>query len=153
MKASETLVKVYDRVDSMKSTDVVDLAGILTMEPYVTPKRPFGLLFNSFRSMTAELESPNVLPVPTLHVLFSRPLPLTISPRIFPYSSDGSTFQTLRDQLISWIADEGLAGDKDAAEWVLLSIIAKVYVVVLCTSMKPHRVLANQGHLPSSLHP
>ncbi|KAJ7702444.1 putative alanine racemase-domain-containing protein [Mycena rosella] len=102
-------VKVYDRVDSLQSTDVVTMVGILTMEP-----------------MTAELESPNAVPVPTLHVLFSRPLPLTIAPRVFPYYPVVSTFPALRDELVSWIADEGLAGDKDAAEWVLLSIIAKV---------------------------
>ncbi|KAJ6606625.1 putative alanine racemase-domain-containing protein [Mycena vulgaris] len=102
-------VKIYDRVDSLQSTDIVTLVGILTMEP-----------------MTAELESPNAVPVPTLHVLFSRPLPPTIAPRVFPYSPVVSTFQPLRDELISWIADEGLAGDRHAAEWVLLNIIAKV---------------------------
>ncbi|KAJ7070358.1 putative alanine racemase-domain-containing protein [Mycena belliarum] len=102
-------VKVYDRVDSLRATDVATLVGILTME-----------------CMTADLESPNVAPVPTVHLLFSRHLPLTISPRVFPYSPATTTFQTLREELISWIADEGLAGDRDAAEWVLLSIIAKV---------------------------
>ncbi|KAJ7470418.1 putative alanine racemase-domain-containing protein [Mycena latifolia] len=102
-------VKIYDRVDSLQATDVVTWVGILTMEP-----------------MTAELESPNALPVPTLHVLFSRELPPTIAPRVFPYCPVVSTLQTFRGKLISWIANEGLAGDKDAAEWVLLSIIAKV---------------------------
>ncbi|KAJ7929359.1 putative alanine racemase-domain-containing protein [Mycena leptocephala] len=104
-------VKVYDtsRAELFKSTDVVILVGILTME-----------------SMTSELESQDAITVPTLHVLFSRPLPLTIVPRAFPCSPTVSTFQTLRDDLISWIANEGLAGDKDAAEWVLLNIIGKV---------------------------
>lgn len=81
--------------------------------------------------MTAELESPNAIPVPTIHVLFTRPLPLTIVPRVFPYVPPVPPFQKLRDDLISWIADEGLAGDRDAAEWVLLCIIAKVYVCSL----------------------
>ncbi|KAF8185027.1 mini-chromosome maintenance replisome factor-domain-containing protein [Mycena galopus ATCC 62051] len=101
-------VKVYDttRADSLKSTDLVTLVGILTME-----------------SMSSDLEPENDVPVPTLHVLFYRPLPLPIVPRIFPYSPAEPTF---RDELISWIATEGLAGDKDAAEWVLLNIIAKV---------------------------
>ncbi|KAJ6547200.1 putative alanine racemase-domain-containing protein [Mycena capillaripes] len=104
-------VKVYDasRADLLKSTDVVILVGILTME-----------------SMTDELESPDPVMVPTLHVLFSRPLPLTIVPRVFPYSPALSTFKTLREELISWIANEGFAGDKDAAEWVLLNLISKV---------------------------
>ncbi|KAJ6618233.1 putative alanine racemase-domain-containing protein [Mycena sp. CBHHK59/15] len=104
-------VKVYDasRAELLKSTDAVTMVGILTMEP-----------------MTAELESPNAVVVPTLHVLFSRPLPLTIVPRVYPYSPASSTFQKLREDLISWIADEGLGGDRVAAEWVLLSVIAKV---------------------------
>ncbi|KAE9408777.1 hypothetical protein BT96DRAFT_962714 [Gymnopus androsaceus JB14] len=34
--------------------------------------------------------------------------------------------QTLRSELVSWIADESLAGDRDAAEWVLLSVISRV---------------------------
>ena len=36
--------------------------------------------------------------------------------------------------MISWIANEGLAGDHIAAEWVLLCIIARVYVLThVCT--------------------
>ncbi|KAJ7184146.1 putative alanine racemase-domain-containing protein [Mycena filopes] len=105
-------VKVYDtsRADLLKSTDLVNLVGILTKE-----------------TMTSESESPNApIAVPTLHVLFSRPIPLTVVPRVFPYSPDAFTLKRLRTQLISWIADEGLAGDEDAAEWVLLSIVARV---------------------------
>ncbi|KAJ7684781.1 hypothetical protein DFH06DRAFT_1027944, partial [Mycena polygramma] len=117
-------VKVYDtsRADLLKSTDVVTLVGILTMESCVL-------------AMSMELQSPDPIIVPTLHVLFSRPLPLTIVPRTFPYSPAASSVQTLRDELVSWIADEGLAGDKDAAEWVLLNIIAKVYVCTIPPSL------------------
>ncbi|KAJ7349355.1 mini-chromosome maintenance replisome factor-domain-containing protein [Mycena albidolilacea] len=106
-------VKVYDtsRADLLKSTDVVTLVGILTMESITSD---------------SDLEPENDVLVPTLHVLFSRPLPLPLAPRIFPYSPVVSNLDTLRDELISWIATEGLAGDKDAAEWVLLNIIAKV---------------------------
>jgi len=32
----------------------------------------------------------------------------------------------IREELITWIADEGLAGDRSAAEWVLLCTIARV---------------------------
>ena len=35
----------------------------------------------------------------------------------------------LRDELIAWIASEALGGDLDAAEWVLLTSIARVYVI------------------------
>lgn len=34
-----------------------------------------------------------------------------------------------RDELISWIADESLGGDRLAAEWVLVTVIARVYVL------------------------
>ncbi|KAJ7197275.1 mini-chromosome maintenance replisome factor-domain-containing protein, partial [Mycena pura] len=108
-------VKVYDtsRGGLLKPTDVVTLVGILTIE-------------SIFSSMAAELESSNSGPVPTLHVLFSRSLPATIIPRVFPYFPAMPSIEMLRHELITWIADEGLAGDKDAAEWVLLCIIARV---------------------------
>lgn len=39
-----------------------------------------------------------------------------------------SSEEALVDELISWVADESLGGDKDAAEWALLTSIARVYV-------------------------
>ncbi|KAJ6500365.1 mini-chromosome maintenance replisome factor-domain-containing protein [Mycena sanguinolenta] len=103
-------VKIYDssRADSLKSTDVTTLVGILTFE-------------------STGLETDHDPPqVPTLHVLFSRTLPLPMVPRTFPYSPGKSSIEALRDELLSWIATEGLAGDKDAAEWILLNIIGRV---------------------------
>ncbi|KAJ7632288.1 putative alanine racemase-domain-containing protein [Roridomyces roridus] len=104
-------VKLYDtsQSDSLKSTDAVTLVGILTLE-----------------SLAEESDSPNALPVLTLHVLFTRELPITIIPRVFPYVPAVSSVRVLREELISWMADEGLGGDKDAAEWVLLNIIGTV---------------------------
>lgn len=61
--------------------------------------------------------------VPTLHVLFSQPVPSTLVPRTYP--SDALA-KGIRDDLITWIAEQGLAGDREAAEWVLLCTIAKV---------------------------
>jgi hypothetical protein len=65
-----------------------------------------------------------------------------------------STFQTLRDDLISWIANEGLAGDKDAAEWVLLNIIGKVYVGFFPSSQRNTRSFGpvNPGRRPFFRH-
>ena len=58
--------------------------------------------------------------VPTLHTLFSRPQgPIRASSS--PLNLD------LRSRIISWIATEALSGDEVAAEWVLLSCLAKVY--------------------------
>lgn len=64
--------------------------------------------------------------MPTLHVLFSRPLESALFPAI--YSARAAVAET-REELISWIADEALGGDRDAAEWVLLISIARVYVI------------------------
>ncbi|KAJ7849081.1 mini-chromosome maintenance replisome factor-domain-containing protein [Mycena olivaceomarginata] len=112
-------VKVYDtsRADLLKSTDVVTLVGILTMESI---------------SSDSDLEPENdVVPVPTLHVLFSPTAPSATRASYIPVLPGYvSNLETLRDELISWIATEGLAGDKDAAEWVLLNIIAKPHTVL-----------------------
>ncbi|KAJ7074392.1 hypothetical protein C8F01DRAFT_1043556 [Mycena amicta] len=104
-------VKIYDTShgDSLKSTDIVTLVGIYTMDV-----------------MNGELDSSEPTLVPTLHVLFFQPLPVTIVPRLFPYFADASSSQALREELITWIANEGLGGDKHVAEWVLLSTIARV---------------------------
>ncbi|KAG6861875.1 hypothetical protein C0995_010581 [Termitomyces sp. Mi166 len=102
-------IKIYNTdtgPDAFKSTDIHTFVGILTSEP-LPP--------------TLELDT-HVL-VPTLHVLFSQPLPPTIIPRVYPSTHRS---QVIRDQLIAWIADTSLAGDLDAAEWVLLSIISRV---------------------------
>jgi hypothetical protein len=61
--------------------------------------------------------------VPTLHVLFIRMHPLDV------LSALKDPIQPhIRDELLDWIADEALGGDRDAAEWVLLACVARVYV-------------------------
>ncbi|KIK69074.1 hypothetical protein GYMLUDRAFT_35119 [Collybiopsis luxurians FD-317 M1] len=68
----------------------------------------------------------------TLHVLFHLPEKTVPKPyRFYPLGAQKTqgaegTIRTLRSELISWIADEALAGDADAAEWVLLSVISRV---------------------------
>ncbi len=37
--------------------------------------------------------------------------------------------QHVREELLDWIADEALGGDRDAAEWVLLACVARVYAL------------------------
>ncbi|KAF5386600.1 hypothetical protein D9615_001723 [Tricholomella constricta] len=101
-------IKIYDNpcaADSFKSTELHSFVGILTFEPL---------------HADLELDTPGL--VPTLHVLFSRPVPTTIVPRVYP----DFPAKTIRDELIAWIAASSLAGDHDAAEWVLLSSIARV---------------------------
>jgi hypothetical protein len=60
--------------------------------------------------------------VPTLHVLFVREHRLDILE-----APKGPIQQQVREELLDWIADEALGGDRDAAEWVLLACVARVY--------------------------
>ncbi|PBK96464.1 hypothetical protein ARMGADRAFT_1052439 [Armillaria gallica] len=99
-------IKIYDsQADSFKPTDIVTFVGIL-----------------SFESLHTDLDGSTSTLVPTLHVLFSRP----ISSTVMPHSMVSGFDTDLRSELISWIAHEGLAGDHEAAEWVLLCCIARV---------------------------
>lgn len=60
--------------------------------------------------------------MPTLHVLFVREHRLDI----FVALPDPCQHQ-IREELLSWVAEEALGGDRDAAEWVLLTCVARVY--------------------------
>jgi hypothetical protein len=67
--------------------------------------------------------------VPSLHVLFLQHLPPMIIPCSFPYLPPGPmSVNGIRDELIAWIADQALAGDRMTAEWILLCVIARVSV-------------------------
>jgi hypothetical protein len=59
--------------------------------------------------------------VPTLHVLFVRECRLDI----FEAPKDPIR-QQVHEELLEWIATEALGGDRDAAEWVLLTCVARV---------------------------
>ena len=84
------------------------------------------LLLSSFR-YTSDIEQLAPTFVPTLHVLFSTLLPVTIIPQCYPAILTPNMEGTRQD-LIDWLADEALAGDKVAAEWILLCAIARVFV-------------------------
>ena len=62
--------------------------------------------------------------VPTLHVLFVREDRLNILE-----APKDSIQQPVREELLDWIANEALGGDRDAAEWVLLTCVARVYAL------------------------
>ncbi|KAF8892672.1 mini-chromosome maintenance replisome factor-domain-containing protein [Infundibulicybe gibba] len=106
-------VKIYDNThaEMIRATDILTFVGILTSEPF-----------------HVDLDLPAVTLVPTLHVLYTQPLPITVINRS-PILRE--PVKALREDLIDWIADEGLAGDREAAEWVLLCIIAR------CQSRNP----------------
>ncbi|KAF8270801.1 mini-chromosome maintenance replisome factor-domain-containing protein [Lactarius quietus] len=88
--------------DIPKTTDVLNFVGILSNEP---------LHADSDESIIA----------PTLHVLFVREHRLHIF-EAFPDPAQ----RHIRKGLLSWIAEEALGGDHDAAEWVLLTCVARV---------------------------
>lgn len=111
------LVEIYDTTisETFKSTDVATFVGILNTET---------LHFNS------DLDEP--VEVPTIHVLFIARPELTVVSRPYPFSpassaTERSTFEIdeTRKELIAWIANEALGGDEEAAEWILLSAIAR----------------------------
>ncbi|ETW81835.1 hypothetical protein HETIRDRAFT_417895 [Heterobasidion irregulare TC 32-1] len=77
-----------------KMNDVLDFVGILTHEPL-------------------HAETDVILNVPTLHVLFTRPQKLDVLPT--PGFHTTAT-EALQKELVSWIAEEALGGDQDAAE-------------------------------------
>jgi hypothetical protein len=89
--------------------------------------------------------------VPTLHVLFIREHRLDI----FVALPDPFRPQ-IREELLSWIAEEALGGDRDAAEWVLLTCVARVYVFPSLPGRPPFTLspvlanlaLAHSNHLP-----
>ncbi|KAH7906482.1 putative alanine racemase-domain-containing protein [Hygrophoropsis aurantiaca] len=102
-------IKIYDGdlARSLKLTDIATFVGILTSEPI-------------------GVESNDLPTVPTLHVLFHRMDSLeSVEPLIHGHNAG------IRESLMEWIASEALGGDRDAAEWVLLSAIAKVHSRVI----------------------
>lgn len=97
-------IKMYSNSgnDIPKTTDVLNFVGILSNEP-----------------LHADSDEPII--VPTLHVLFVREHHLDI------FEASPDPFQHhIREELVSWIAEEALGGDCDAAEWILLTCVARV---------------------------
>ncbi|KAF8803625.1 hypothetical protein BYT27DRAFT_7195476 [Phlegmacium glaucopus] len=105
-------VKIYheNQGKNIRVTDLMSFIGILSSE-----------------SLTTNLDISSPINVPTLHVLSSKSIPITILSRVFPDPSLLPSIETLREGLITWIANEALAGDRIAAEWILLCTIARVH--------------------------
>lgn len=62
--------------------------------------------------------------VPALHVLFTNPVP-PAGFEVMPPSTDAAELTALRAELIDYLAG-ALGGDHDAAEWVLLALLARM---------------------------
>ncbi|KAG2348450.1 hypothetical protein BDR05DRAFT_925918 [Suillus weaverae] len=120
-------VKIYDNeaAQSLKATDVVTFIGILTSE-----------------SLDSEaISSPMV---PSLHVLCHK---VQSTGDASPTVESG----TVRDDLIKWIADEALAGDEVAAQWLVLELSAKVYT--RATPLLPPSLTLSRFPSPTSSSP
>ncbi|KAF9810959.1 hypothetical protein IEO21_06763 [Rhodonia placenta] len=127
-------VKIYDTdsAEKLKSTDIVTFVGILTTESSISLSYSSADLLTARTSVSSTgtgLESRDE--VPTLHVLYirehtatllSRPYPSTATPDADEHSAPAK----VRSELISWMAEEALGGDREAAEWMLLASIARV---------------------------
>lgn len=116
-------------------------------------------LMPPWRRLHSELEDDSIGNVPTLHVLFTRPLDMQLSPSpsvAYPDTA-GPTQECVLDELVSWVADEAFGGDKDAAQWFLLVSIARVCVAI-STSCNRARLIVpwssdNPVHVRCTRHP
>ncbi|KAJ3482504.1 hypothetical protein NLI96_g6944 [Meripilus lineatus] len=125
-------VKLYgDNGTHLKSTDIATFVGIL-----------------AFDHLSIDHDDPPM--VPTLHVLYVRDE--TEPPSLHPL--EHGTRQSLREitetrsNLLQWLSHEALGGDKEAAEWALLSIIASVQART--PPLLPPSITISQFPLPSS---
>ena len=53
-------------------------------------------------------------------------LPMGISQDLAEAGGPSGSLTLIRSELINWLAIEGLAGDYEAAEWILLLAVARV---------------------------
>lgn len=63
----------------------------------------------------------------TLHVLFAvdeSTIPQSAGILLKPAQADPTN--SIKDVLVTWLAEEALAGDEDVAQWVLLMVISQV---------------------------
>lgn len=147
------MIQIYDTAlsETLRTTDLHSFVGILAFEPYVLPTLCVILHLQAGHRWHSQSENVAPVLVPTIHVLFSRKIPSTVVPRAFPEQFESSV-DDVRENLISWIADEGLSGDKLAAEFVLLSLISKVCVSLsVCSVFVLNTVHFRQSRTPPIL--
>ncbi|BGP13969.1 hypothetical protein JCM10213v2_001907 [Rhodosporidiobolus nylandii] len=102
--------EVYgDAAEQLKTTDVCEFIGVLGETSVSTA---FDELSDS---------SPSAAPVPALHVILARPCSKASVPSV-----DVADKEALRQQLVDYLA-ASLGGDVDAAEWVLLALVARIH--------------------------
>lgn len=80
---------------------------------------------NAFDELS-ETNSTSTSTVPALHVILTRP---ASKPTLPAAPTDKAAKEALRKELVAYLADS-LGGDTDAAEWVLLALVARMCVPV-----------------------
>ncbi|EJD05672.1 uncharacterized protein FOMMEDRAFT_78038 [Fomitiporia mediterranea MF3/22] len=100
-------LKIYDNTaDSLKPTNIHEFIGVLTSEP-------------------VHSEFAEEYDAPTLHIIFHRTLPKTMTLSL-PSETESLRVESIRDSLLNWMSSEAFGGDHDAAEWILLSCLSSV---------------------------
>jgi hypothetical protein len=94
----------------------------LTREPLALSRSSLLFLSEGYDSMACDSDAHEEIEVPTLHVFFSRAVPAATTTQAYPVSNA----EDIRNELLDYIAEESLGGDRQAAEWLLLGLIAKV---------------------------
>ncbi|GAA5975722.1 hypothetical protein JCM21900_006293 [Sporobolomyces salmonicolor] len=107
------IAKVYgDASDKMRTTDVYEFVGILG-ETTVS---------SAFDDLAYDSAASHPV-VPALHVILALPAPRSSLPST---CTDSEGTKSIRKELVSYLA-ESLGGDVDAAEWVLLALVARIH--------------------------
>ncbi|KAJ8014333.1 hypothetical protein DPEC_G00039150 [Dallia pectoralis] len=136
------LVKVYENLDSFKLNDMLEVCGILSVNPLLSvlgeEKDPSAFLLDPTQSMETLEEQrahdPPASLVPRLHMLYARPLQHN-NPLLPPGSAeDQSAFvssflvemASVRAELLAYLTHV-LLGDALASEYLLLHLISSVY--------------------------
>ncbi|GAA5888198.1 hypothetical protein JCM6882_000317 [Rhodosporidiobolus microsporus] len=103
------VAKLYgDVAEQLKTTDVCEFIGVLGETSMST----------AFDELSDSAPAPS--PVPALHVIVSRPAPKPSQ------SVELADKTALREELVRYLA-ASLGGDEDAAEWVLLALVARIH--------------------------
>ncbi|KAI5479566.1 hypothetical protein MNV49_003303 [Pseudohyphozyma bogoriensis] len=108
------LAKIYgDAADKLKTAEVLEFVGIVS-------ESSFSSAFDDLVNDNAASAS---VPVPALHVLFTTTPDSPAAP--LPASSEAD-IADLRRELLEYLGG-AVAGDVDAAEWLLLAILGRIH--------------------------
>ncbi|CAG8535146.1 816_t:CDS:10 [Ambispora gerdemannii] len=122
------IVKVYEKNDSLKVGDVMEIIGVL--EHFT--RRESGNNNDEFNPSNDFIDPSSLLKVPRLHAIFYRKLHSSSNPLISEVNLKNTTLEVqntardTRNSLIQYIAS-AFAGDLLVAEFVLLQLLSRIY--------------------------